>query len=133
MDRTVLWFKALVWGNIVVGLLGGVLSALTTPLEEGTDPTDAELLLMLVVLVAIIINYVGLLKFRSWSRPMAVVLTVVTMAFTFMLGTEVMHGWSALLYDLGWMIWGALLAVIHFGDIRHRFQRASGSGPRALS
>ena len=119
--------------NLLANLLGWLVSVYETPPMANAENAVgiAEGLLALVLLPAIGVSYFGLFTCKPWSRPFTLWLTVVALLAHFLPGYVTNGGWSGFLENLGWMTWGCVLALIYFGDVRHRFARRAKAPERS--
>lgn len=128
-----LQFRALLL--IAVGL--GVVNAIVSSATLGTLPAELALyrarvdempltgpvaVLSITLMILLIAATIGLYQYRSWSRPVAIIITVITFAVPFVSGPTVESAWAEVLYDLAGYAWGALLALSYWSPIAARFQ-----------
>lgn len=134
MARQVRWFKALLWCNILLTVAGGIADAFLSPSEEETDLSFQEALFMLLMLVAIVVNFIGLFRLKPWSRPMALWLSGLAMLYACFLGDVLPgHRLPLVLDELACMAWGAVLAMMYFSDIRVHFEGPTQQHPDTLA
>jgi urea transporter len=140
-DNQVTIFRFLLVASIVIAFAGAgvdyVLPGVLPPaLDEAYEAYSAadELsvpymlgmgIASLVMLVCGVTVTIGLLLLKSWSRPLALWLSVLSMALYPLLGASVVSGWSTMLTEISSMLWGAALAMAYFADIKVRFAKAS--------
>lgn len=132
-------FRALIVASVVIGGLGAcvdflVPGLLPPVLEDAYDAYAAaeELSIPLVLAlvgftVALVIGGVagtiGLFLFKSWSRQLSLWLSVLaTLTYPF-LGPVVYSGWATMLTETSMMLWGAVLAMAYFSEVKVRFDR----------
>jgi len=140
-DNQATIFRFLVVASLVIAILGAsvdyfvpglvppVLDEAYQAYAEGEEPTLSYALAMgagaLVLFIGGIVVTIGLLLFKSWSRPLCLGLSVVSLGFYPFLGAAVLSGWSTMLTELSMTLWGAAVAMAYFADIKVRFARAS--------
>lgn len=86
-----------------------------------TAAETVGLILMLPLLVAVVIMYVGLFRLRAWGAWLMLVLTVLRFVFTPLTGAVATTGWAITLYDTALLLEGVILAVVFVGPMRQRF------------
>lgn len=74
-----------------------------------------------VMLVVTLAATAGLILFKRWARPLALLATLGALALQPTLGTLVNSGVSTALTDAASMLWGAALAAAYFAPLRQRF------------
>jgi hypothetical protein len=63
-----------------------------------------------VAMLAWIAATAGLLAFKAWARPVALVATVLELALMAAGSGMELSDWAGLLHSLSWLTWGAVLA-----------------------
>jgi hypothetical protein len=84
----------------------------------------SDMLLLVIgvlVAVAVVASYAGLLFFKSWARHLYVASFVLALPTYFMGGLFVTSGIEDLLYDLSMLISGAVVALIYFSPVKEYF------------
>ena len=132
-------FRALIVASVVIGVLGACVDFLVPELlppvlEDAYDAyaTAEELSIPFILAlagfaVALVIGGVagtiGLFLFKSWSRQLSLWLSVLaTLTYPF-LGPGVYSGWATMLTETSMMLWGAVLAMAYFSEVKVRFNR----------
>ncbi|MBE0378953.1 hypothetical protein PPRY_a1507 [Pseudoalteromonas prydzensis ACAM 620] len=75
----------------------------------------------ILVAVAVVASYAGLLFFKSWARHIYVASFVLALPTYFMGGLIVTSGLEDLLYDLSMLMSGAVVALIYFSPVKEYF------------
>lgn len=128
-------FRALLLASIVTGLAGSFidlvfpslipqsLSAAFDALPETPAPAVfGASVLVVVTFGGTVAAMVGLYHFQAWSRPLALVMTVLSLLFFPLLGASIASGWSSLLLEVSTTLWGAVLAMSYVSSLSGRFQ-----------
>lgn len=76
----------------------------------------------LVLFIAGIVSTIGLLLFKRWSRPLSFWLSVLSVFSYPFFGAALYSGWSLMLTEISMMLWGAVLAMAYFSELRVRFE-----------
>lgn len=82
-------------------------------------------------LAVVISSAVGLYRLRSWARPLAVTITLLTFVLMPLLGPRVESGWTATLLEAEWLLWGMVLALSYWSPVAEHFVNPRGAGPAA--
>ena len=90
------------------------------------------ILLVLAAVAVLIVGYVGLWLFKSWSRTLCLSTTFLGCVLTAMLGPSLYGGLSAAFYDASTLLWGAVLTSAYTSPIAHRFRSASAPDIRSI-
>jgi len=86
----------------------------------------------LVLLVGAVVGTVGLFLLKRWSRGFSLWLTAIsTMSYPF-LGPALYSGWAFMLTEVAMMLWGAVLAMAYFSELRVRFDGSNTNGAMQL-
>ena len=131
----VTFFRAMLLGSVVTGLAGSFvdvvfpslvpqsLSAAFDALPE-TPPSAVfgASVLILVTFGGTVAAIVGLYHFQSWSRPLALTMSLLSLLFFPLLGASIASGWSSLLLEISTTLWGAVLAMSYVSSLSERFQ-----------
>jgi hypothetical protein len=132
-------FRTLVVLSAVSGMLG-LLVALASEQRLPTElrkylesqhsveatTTDWVLLFVFVPLaLAGVASFIGMLRFATWSRPLAVGTSLVGLAGLPLFGPTVEPGTTTALYHLGSMFFGATIAVSYFSPAAPWFRKDS--------
>ena len=128
-------FRALLLASVVTGLAGSFvdlvfpslipesLSVAFDALPETPAPAVfGASVLVLVTFGGTVAAIVGLYHFQSWARPLALVMTLLSLLFFPLLGASIASGWSSLLLDVSTTLWGAVLAMSYVSSLSERFQ-----------
>ncbi|MBK8322318.1 MAG: hypothetical protein IPL06_06155 [Betaproteobacteria bacterium] len=132
---TVTVFRGLLVASLVFALAGSFIdvafASLLPPVLQGawevhSNEESGMALGFLAVsalglLAALAVVMVGLFRLRAWSRPGAVVLTLVTVPYTVILGPTLLSGWAMALQETSSLLWGAALAMSFMPPLRERF------------
>lgn len=128
-------FRALLLASVVTGVAGSFIdlvfpSLIPQPLSAAFDAlpeTSAPAVfgasvLVLVTFGGTVAAIVGLYHFQSWSRPLAVVMSLLSLLFFPLLGVSIASGWSSLLLEISTTLWGAVLAMSYVSSLSGRFE-----------
>lgn len=128
-------FRTLLLASVVTGLAGSFidlvfpslipesLSAAFDALPETPAPAVfGASVLVLVTFGGTVAAIVGLYHFQPWSRPLAVVMSLLSLLFFPLLGASIASGWSSLLLEISTTLWGAVLAMSYVSSLSERFQ-----------
>lgn len=131
----VMLFRALLLASVVTGLAGSFidlmipslipesLSAAFEALPETPAPAVfGASVLVLVTFGGTVAAIVGLYHFQYWSRPLAIVMSLLSLLFFPLLGVSIASGWSSLLLEVSTTLWGAVLAMSYVSSLSERFQ-----------
>jgi hypothetical protein len=132
-------FRALIVASTAIGLAGGLIDFLVPGLlpevlaeAQGQwagayDPSASWGIsaYFLGLLAGGIAATVGLFLFRRWARSLALWLTLLSLPAYVFFGAEARSGWAAMLMDSSWMMWGAVLGMAYFSEVRRRFDPAA--------
>lgn len=80
-------------------------------------------LLSLAVVVVGIASIVGLWLFKRWARPLALWSSVVSVLLYPAVGPMAFSGWALMFVAISLMLWGAMLAMAYFSELKLRFQK----------
>jgi urea transporter len=111
-------FDAL-WPNAVPAALTSAYEASLPELSTATMVVMGACILIL--LPAALICGVGLMCFRRWARPLAVITTILGVLAYPVLGATVQSGWSGMFDYLSAFTWGAAVALSYRSQIAERF------------
>lgn len=81
----------------------------------------ACLIFGLAIGIGLFVSTVGLLKFRAWSRPLAVACTLAGIALQSFATPTINSGLKSALIGLTLLTWGVMLAIAYFSPIRELF------------
>lgn len=81
--------------------------------------------LSLPLLLAGLVSVVGLLLFWRFSRPLALVSTVLGEILLPFFGPTIESGWVSMLDDCAGILWGAALALAYFSPARESFEKTA--------
>jgi hypothetical protein len=128
-------FRALLLASVATGLAGSFidlvfpslipesLSAAFDALPETPAPAVfGASVLVLLTFGGTVAAIVGLYHFQSWSRPLALVMSLLSLLFFPLLGASIASGWSSLLLEISATLWGAVLAMSYVSSLSQRFQ-----------
>lgn len=132
---TVAAFRGLLVASLVTALVGSFIDvafpSLLPPVLQGaweahSNEESGTALWFLAVsalglLAALVVVMVGLFRLKAWSRPGAVVLTLVTVPYTVILGPALLSGWAMALQEVSAVLWGAAIAMSFMHPLRERF------------
>jgi hypothetical protein len=133
-------YRVLLLASVAVSILGGVLSVTlrsSLPSELQTYLVKVEeapmttlggvgsLLGLALLLVGTVAVTLGLCRFRPWSRPAALLLTVFVLPLELLSGPTVDPPAAQALYELGSIMWGAVLAAAYWSPLAERFKTPS--------
>lgn len=135
MPASVKLFRSLLLGSVITGLAGsfidivfpGLIPASLAEAFEALPDTPMPALVGASVLVLVtfggtVAAIVGLYHFQPWSRPLALVMTGLTLLFYPLLGASVESGWAAMLLEISTTLWGAILAMSYLSSLSSRFE-----------
>jgi uncharacterized transporter YbjL len=74
--------------------------------------------------IAGIMGTIGLFLLKRWSRSLMLVVTVGAFACYPFLGAMVQSGWAYMLIEVSMTMWGAVLAMAYFSELKIHFERA---------
>ena len=134
MSAAVTLFRALLLASVGTGLAGSFIdlifpSLIPAPLSaafEALPETPAPAVfgasvLILVTFGGTVASIVGLYHFQPWSRPLAIVMTLLSLLFFPLLGASISSGWSSLLLEVSTTLWGAVIAMSYVSSLSERF------------
>lgn len=75
------------------------------------------------IVIAQIVSTVGLFLFRPWAPGVAVIASLLVLAFWPVIGYQLYSGWATALLDLSNMLWGGILALVYFSPVRDWFKK----------
>ena len=111
--------------GVVAGVSEGIAEGLSGSAEPEPPEVDAVVALGLVYqLVLYPINVYLVYTFKRIGRPMLVVLTVAAAGLTLLTPLDALHAMSPLEYVVGsvsWLMSGAVLTMMYFTELRHKF------------
>lgn len=91
------------------------------------EPEPAHLLLLgvllLLVFIAGLASTIGLFFLKPWSRRVALWVTVLAVVIYPFFGASVCSGWASMLIDSSSMLWGAVLAMAFFSELKVHFEK----------
>jgi purine-cytosine permease-like protein len=96
-------------------------AALTSSASTSLPILILELFGFVILFVAALVGIVGLLKFKPWSRPLNLALTVVTLVLWPLMGYNLSSGWAQALNDLSLYLWGSAIALAYWSPLSERF------------
>ncbi len=128
-------FRGLLVASLVTALASSFLDAafpaLLPPVLQGAweahsnEESGASLWFLAVsalgLLAALGVVVVGPFRLKAWSRPGAIVITLVTVPYMVILGPTLLSGWAMALQETSSMLWGAALAMSYLHPLAARF------------
>ena len=137
-------FRALIVCSIVSSLAASLLDALIPELLPASlaaalenEPVPAFLgmdwlaagIAAIAALIAVVAGAVGMFLFKRWGRSLSFWLSAAALLAYPVSGPVVFSGWSAALYELSTIIWGAVLALAYFSPLAARFGDPAPAAP----
>jgi len=135
MPASVVLFRALLIASVVIGLIGAFLdmllpalvpASLWTAFEELAPPATAAIFsagaLVFITFGGMVTAIIGLYRFQSWARPLALWMTLLGLLFHPLLGANVQSGWAQMLLDLSSMLWGGVIAMSYVSSLSAHFE-----------
>lgn len=138
MNNTLTVFRAFIVASILTSLLGATLDLLVPSLIDvdlsaaydtytSEDPTSVALIIAmgvfaLVLLVLAIASSIGMYLLKQWSRRLALWATLLSLLMYPPLGSTLSSGWAVMLVEISMMLWGAVLAMAWFSELRVHFE-----------
>ena len=138
MSNTLTVFRGFIVASFVAALAGATIdmlvpSLLPVELAAAYDAYTSEIptltliiaigLLSLVVLVGAIASSIGMYLLKPWSRRIATWTTLVSLPMYPPLGAVLYSGWAEMLLDISMTLWGAVLGMAWYSDLRTHFER----------
>ena len=136
-------FRFLVVASLLFAIFGSLMDHLAPALLPTTlsnaynvhlsaeDPSLPIIIGMLafaiLLFVAALLATVGLLLFKWWGRPLSVWISVLSLLSYPFLGAMLFSGWALMFTEVATMMWGAVLAMAYYSDVRLRFESDAGS------
>lgn len=144
MIRTLTVFRAVIFASLAFGLAGhivdiaipwlipeGLLEAYEThgPFQEPIEDTLTTNAMALFALGAFAIGLlgagvaaaVGLLLLQRWARTLALWVTIIGLGVTPFFGVVLYSSWTMALFDTSTTLWGAMLAMAYFSELKVHF------------
>lgn len=135
MTKTI--FRYLIVASFAFGLFAGVFdtlfpSAIPGVLAKALAEYNVEALakdgvldfsLYALYFISACTANIGLFLFQSWSRRLAVIVTLASFFMNIFLGPSINSGWSAALGDLSTTIWVYILVVAYFSPMAKYFAK----------
>jgi hypothetical protein len=110
---------------LIPGLLPQVLDDAYQAYAAAEEPSMLFALTLggvaLVLLIGVVAGTIGLLLFKSWSRQLSLWLSVFAIFCSPFSGPVVYSGWANMLTEISMMLWGAVLAMAYFSEVKVRF------------
>jgi hypothetical protein len=138
MSAAVLLFRALLLVSVACGLIGSCIdvlfpslipSSLAEAFEALPAPPGIALFgasaLFLITFGGFVTAVVGLYRFQSWARPLAVWMTALGLLFHPLLGVTVESGWARFFLEISSVLWGAVIAMSFVSSLSTRFGEPS--------
>jgi hypothetical protein len=130
-------FRILLIITILIGIIGASIDLVIPSLVpesllkaqelQDSSLSDAHLLSMgglaIALLIASIAATVGLYRFRPWAPRLTLITTALTLLLTPFLGASTQSGVAVALIDLSSLLWGAVLGVAYFSPLANRFKQ----------
>ena len=137
MQRLITIFRTIIVAGLILAIAGGLIDLVFPDLvpaqindayeaytiEEAADIHIAMGFLALVVLIVVLVATVGLLLLKRWARALAFWVTVVSTLFYPFLGPYLYSGLGLMLTEASMLLWGAVLAMAYFSELRTYFER----------
>lgn len=134
-------FRLLIVAEILLGVAAGFAEYWQSPrLEkvqayadslEGLLSPDSYVVLTGIILLLVVISSVslyGLLQFKNWARWLYVISLALTFPLTLCLTPVTVEGpFETILYSMGEMLFGAIIALIFFSPVSKFFQREAST------
>ena len=73
------------------------------------------------LLIVVIVSTIGLFFFKAWARTLALYSTTLSFTLYLFSGPTLSSAWSSALTDASSLLWGAILALAYFSNLRDRF------------
>ncbi|TAG79630.1 MAG: hypothetical protein EAZ24_05730 [Burkholderiales bacterium] len=128
--RLIIWlYVALAFASIGAAFLPNSFSPeLVAAYENEPLPWDAEnewalIVFAVLMLVAWIAAFVGLLLLKRWGRTLALYITALTLIASPTFGPTLSTGLETALIEAAAIYWGAVLAIAYYSDVRGYFQK----------
>ena len=138
MPDSVSVFRFLIIAGLITGIAAGVVDSaipglipavLADAQKQWTEAQELpagwvliSAIYMLVMFIGAIASTIGLFVFKPWARSVALWVTLLSTPGYLLLGAEARSGWSAMLEDTSSMMWGGMVAMAYFSDLRSRFE-----------
>ncbi len=127
-------FRTLIYASLGLGIAGHIIE-LSVPglipasIEKAyetyapfTETTSIALgAYFLTLLVTVIVAAVGLLLMQRWARGLALWITVISLFSTAFMGVALYSALAMAFFDASTALWGAVLAMAYFSDVRVHF------------
>lgn len=138
MPSQVAVFRTLIVVSLVLALAGAIVDfvfpgLVPEPLSKAYEAyaeSESSMSLMVILggmsiflLVLAVVSTVGLLVLQPWARPLALWSTAVSFAINPFLGVVLQSGVSLMLIDLSMVLWGAVIAMTFYSDLKVHFER----------
>lgn len=130
-------FRILLTLSLVIGLAGPVVDylfpLLSEPFKQAQEASDemlsstsdfVALAAAIGLLATGIAAYFGLFNFRPWAPRLAVVSTVLGLLAIPFLGSTAQSGLATSLSEASSVLWGVVLALVHWSPLAARFARS---------
>jgi hypothetical protein len=137
MGNTLTVFRGFIVASFLTGLLGGTIDLIApslVPVELSTayDAYTSELpslaliiaagIFWVVLLAGAIASSIGMFLLKRWSRRMAWWTTLLSLPMYPPLGSVLYSGWAEMLLTVSVTLWGAVLAMAWYSELRTRFE-----------
>jgi hypothetical protein len=137
MLRTTFIFRALILMSIATGILGAafelfvpgsvpevISNAHSEYLAKDLNGTPATVVGFIAVLIVVpsILTTIGLLRLKPWSRRWAFWLTLISALTGPAFSVVLVSGWAYMLLTITSYLWGAVLSMAYFSELRERFK-----------
>jgi len=121
-------YVALTAAAIVAGFFPSYSAELSAAYESEPDTwLMSNIWLAVGTLGALVLAWlaglIGMFRFKSWARPLSLYSTLIIYVLYPFLGTSLLSGVEAALFDASTLLWGAILAVSYFSPVSARFGR----------
>lgn len=95
-------------------------AAEATILDASVEPGTLTVASTLVV--AAIVGFVGLFRFRAWARPLNLILCASAFIFEPLIGYALISGWGLALSQTSIFIWGIVTALTYVPPLEEKFR-----------
>jgi hypothetical protein len=127
--RTLLWaYVAVLAAAVLASAFPPHSETLQTALEQ--EPTTwlwsnawASVALFSILSLAWLVGLVGLFRFKTWGRSIALYTTLASLLVSPLVGSTLYWGLESGLYEACSIAWGAILALSYFSPVSSRFGR----------
>jgi len=138
MKNTKKIFRTLIILNIVLAIFGSTIDFIFPELVPASlkneynnifEKEDFSLLfsafiglISFIIIIAGMIATIGLYLLKKWSRSLAVFVSLLVVIIYPALGPNLQSGWSLMFLETSMMLWGAVLSMTFFSDLKIQFE-----------